>query len=94
MPPLYALGMSAFLYTYYAIIDPTYFDAQLSMVDESTMGTVAEKAENLENYKKQREFVTSPYFNSTISLVGFLILGSFYSALIAYLVRKFSGFRR
>jgi amino acid transporter len=87
---VYALLMSIFLYVYYAHIDPTYFEIKLQNQLEA-----AQNQENIDLAKAQEmgEFILSPYFQSTVSLLGFLILGSFYSALIAFLVRKFSGFR-
>ena len=87
---IYALLMSIFLYIYYAYLDPSYFEIKLQKQLE-----LAQNKENvdLNKAKEMGEFILSPYFQSTVSLLGFLILGSIYSALIAFLVRKFSGFR-
>ena len=87
---VYALLMAIFLYIYYAYIDPAYFEIKLQKQLET-----AQNAENIDlsKAKEMGEFILSPYFQSTVSLLGFLILGSFYSAIIAFLVRKFSGFR-
>lgn len=87
---VYALFMSIFLYLYYAYIDPTYFEIKLQNQLEAAQN---QENINLEKAKEMGEFILSPYFQSTVSLLGFLILGSFYSAMIAFLVRKFSGFR-
>lgn len=87
---LYALGMAAFLYLYYEFIDPQYFDLYMKGSESSDLEL---EGEELEKAQETIAFAKSAYFNSTISLIGFLILGSFYSALIAFLVRKFSGFR-
>ncbi len=87
---LYAICMAAFLYFYYEYIDPNYF-GELS-ISHQIEGQEADEATR-KRIQEGAEFVRSAYFNSTISLVGFLLLGSFYSAIIAFLVRKFSGFR-
>jgi len=84
---LYAICMAAFLYAYYEFIDPNYF-GELKLTKEN----LEQSVEMQKKIKEGAEFVRSAYFNSTISLIGFLVLGSFYSAIIAYLVRKFSGF--
>lgn len=87
---LYAIAMAAFLYLYYEFIDPTYFESYPLGAEEKTKEMAGEE---LAKAKETLEFAKSAYFNSTISLLGFLLLGSFYSALIAFLVRKFSGFK-
>lgn len=85
---LYAVGMAVFLYFYYEFIDTAYFESRIGMI----------KSVNSDNpdfdpakAREMLEFVYSAFFNSTVSLLGYLLLGSFYSALIAFLVRKFSG---
>jgi len=87
---IYAVCMSVFLYLYYAYIDPSYFEIKLQRQLEA-----AQNQDNIDlaKAKEMGQFVLSPYFQSTLSLIGFLILGSFYSAIISFLVRKFSGFR-
>lgn len=86
---LYAICMAAFLYGYYELIDPGYFGPlEMPNLDEQGISK-----EDQIKAREAIEFARSAYFNSTISLLGFLIMGSFYSAIIAYLVRKFSGFR-
>lgn len=87
---LYALFMAFFLYIYYEYIDPTYFQIKLEQQFEAVQN---QENIDLSKAKEMGEFILSPYFQSTISLLGYLILGSFYSALIAFLVRKFKGFR-
>lgn len=83
---LYALFMTLFVYFYYSKIDPTYFDQRLA----SQLSLAEENGANLANAKEMGEFVLSPYFQSTITLVGFLILGSFYASIITFLLRKFN----
>lgn len=86
---LYAIAMSAFLYLYYAFIDPNYFSEII--FDPQFEEDV--DAETRQKVKEGGEFVKSAFFHSTISLTGFLLLGSFYSAMIAFLVRKVRGFK-
>lgn len=82
---LYALLMTAFVYVYYNWIDASYFAEKL----QSQLKLAEENGMDLTNVKKTGEFVLSPFFQSTVTLVGFLLLGSFYSAIITFLVRKF-----
>lgn len=84
---MYAILMTAFVYTYYSIIDPTYFDIKL----KNQLVIASENEMDLEQVKKTGEFVLSPFFQSTITLIGFLLLGSFYSGIITFLVRKMRG---
>ncbi|MEQ8907564.1 MAG: DUF4199 domain-containing protein [Vicingaceae bacterium] len=87
---LYAIAMTAFVYTYYAIIDPTYFDIKL----EKQVALAKESGMNLEQVKETGKFVLSPFFQSTVTLIGFLLLGSFYAGILSFLMRKFPGFSR
>lgn len=86
---LYAILMSAFLYAYYTLIDPDYFTIMLQqkVAEAEVAGNT-----NIEEVKKAGEFVLSPYFQSTVSLVIFMIVGVFYSSLITFFVRKMRGF--
>jgi amino acid transporter len=82
---LYALFMTAFVYVYYNWIDASYFAEKL----QNQLRLAEENGMDLANVKRTGEFVLSPFFQSTVTLVGFLLLGSFYSAMITFLVRKF-----
>ncbi|MAY82796.1 MAG: hypothetical protein CMP59_01550 [Flavobacteriales bacterium] len=87
---IYALLISVFFYVYYSYIDSSYFDIRIQ--------TQIESMQNLDqidkdNAREMLDLIYSPYIWSTSSLLGYLFLGSFYSAIIAFLVRKFSGFR-
>src|SRR5690606_24675287 len=86
---IYAILMSVFLYCYYTFIDPNYFTIMLQQ-------KVAEAMEagntNIKEIEKAGEFVLTAYFQSTVSLVAFLMAGGLYSLLIAFLVRKVKGF--
>ena len=86
---LYAILMSAFIYSYYTFIDPDYFTI---MLQQKVAEAEAAGNTNIEEVQKAGEFVLSPYFQSTVSLVIFLIIGGFYSALITFFVRKMKGF--
>lgn len=83
---LYAIAMTAFVYTYYAIIDASYFDLKL----ERQMSLAEENGMNLDQVRQTGEIVLSPFFQSTVTLIGFLLLGSFYSGILSFLMRKFS----
>lgn len=81
---LYSIFMAAFVFIYYKIIDVEYFinklEMQLELARENNM--------NLQNAREMGEFALSAFFQSTVTLVGFLILGSFYSGILAFLMRK------
>lgn len=84
---MYAIFMTAFVYLYYSTIDPTYFDLKL----KNQLIVANENGMDLEQVKKTGEFVLSPFFQSTITLIGFLLLGSFYAAIITFLIRMTKG---
>lgn len=85
----YALLMSVFLYAYYTFIDPDYFTI---MLQQKVAEAEASGNTNIEQISKAGENVLSPYFQSTASLVIFMLVGGFYSLLITFLVRKIKGF--
>lgn len=86
---LYAIFMSAFLYAYYTLIDPDYFTI---MLQQKVAQAEAAGNTNLDQVQNAGEFVLSPYFQSTVTLVIFMIIGVFYSSLITFFVRKMKGF--
>lgn len=86
---LYAIFMSAFLYAYYTLIDPDYFTI---MLQQKVAEAEANGNTNLKEVKKAGEFVLSPYFQSTVTLVIFMIVGIIYSSMITFFVRKMKGF--
>jgi glucan phosphoethanolaminetransferase (alkaline phosphatase superfamily) len=94
---MYAIFMAAFVYTYYAVIDAGYFDLKLEHQIESALEHNQDPANkenliNIEQVRQTGEFVLSPFFQSTITLIGFILLGSFYAGILAFLMRKLRGF--
>lgn len=87
---LYTLAMTAFVYVYYSFIDAAYFKLKL----QKQLELAQENGMNLEQVKQTGEVVLSPFFQSTITLIGFLLLGSFYSAILSFLMRKFPSFKQ
>ncbi len=83
---VYALLMSAFVYLYHSQIDTQYFELKMEERIELTI----EQGADIEQAKKSMEMVFTPFFQSTITLIGFLILGSFYASMLAFLVRRIS----
>lgn len=84
----YAILLSVFVYTYYSYIDSSYFPTLM----ESRMELAKEAGVDVKQAKDTAVVVLNPFFQSTITLVGFLLMGAFYSALISYFVRKMKGF--
>lgn len=85
---LYSVLMAGFVFVYYSFIDPSYFDIKLAKQIE-----VAQSQDmNIEQVKATGEFILTPFFQTTITLIGFILLGSFYASILAFLMRKFSGF--
>lgn len=85
---LYAILMTAFVYAYYEFIDPAYFTQKLEM----QLQLAAESDIDLEKAKQMGQFALSPFFQSTVTLIGFMILGSFYASMITFLLRRVKGF--
>ena len=83
---LYALLMSGFVYLYYSQIDMDYFKVKMA----ERIDLALQQGVDIEQAKKSMNLVFTPFFQSTITLIGFLILGSFYSAMLSFLVRKLS----
>jgi hypothetical protein len=85
---LYTLAMTAFVFIYYNYIDPNYFpeklNTQLQLAEASGLDT--------RQVEQTGSVVLTPFFQSTVTLIGFMIMGMIYSALIAFLVRKVKGF--
>lgn len=84
----YAIFMCAFVYLYYSMIDPTYFSSKLAAQLAQAEGSGLD----MENARKTGEFVLSPFFQSTVTLIGFILLGTFYSSILPFLMRKIGGF--
>ena len=92
---LYAIAMTAFVYTYYAVIDASYFDTklenQIALAQENNLKLEGEEGKiDLNQVRQTGEVVLSPFFQSTVTLLGFLLLGSFYSGILSFLMRKFA----
>ena len=85
---LYAILMTAFVYVYYTFIDSTYFYLKLAkqsaLLEESGRAT-----QEIKQATETMKVVLTPFFQSTITLIGFLLLGSFYASIITFLLRKF-----
>lgn len=84
---LYAILLSFFAYCYYSYIDPDYFPNKIQTQVELAMKGGAE-GKNLAQMEKTMGFVLTPYFQSTVTLILYLLLGTFYSSLITFFVRK------
>lgn len=82
---LYAIFMSAFVFFYYKVIDGQYFAAKLAQQLAQIEGG---DESNLKRAREMGEVILSPFFQTTATLVGFLLLGSFYAAILAFLMRK------
>lgn len=84
---MYAVLMSVFVYVYYSYIDPSYFEIKLG----NQVDLLAENGASQADLKKAREtgeLILSPYFQSTVTLILFILLGTFYSSIITFFVRK------
>jgi len=85
---MYAVFMSLFVYLYYSFIDPSYFptkiDDQMRLLEESGRAS----GNDLVQSRETAGFILAPYFQSTVTLILYLLLGTFYSSLITFFVRK------
>ncbi|MCB0802308.1 MAG: DUF4199 domain-containing protein [Flavobacteriales bacterium] len=84
---MYAVLMSFFVYVYYTYIDVDYFEIKLSRQLELMAESGADKLA-LNQARKTGGFVLSPYFQSTVTLILYLLFGSFYASIITFFVRK------
>ena len=85
----FAILLSIFVYVYYNYIDTEYF----SILLEQRMETAAAQEDvDLTKVREAGQAFLSPFFQTTITLVGFVLIGAFYSALIAFFMRKMKGF--
>lgn len=85
---MYSVLMSIFVYVYYSYIDPAYFEIKLASQMELMSAKEGVTKAAVNNARKTGEFVLSPYFQSTVTLILYLLFGTFYSALITFFVRK------
>ena len=85
---MYAVLMSLFVYLYYSFIDPSYFplkiEEQMRLLEESGRASGNELVKSRET----AQFILAPYFQSTVTLILYLLLGTFYSSIITFFVRK------
>ncbi len=80
--------LAIFTYAYYSWIDPSFFEIRLS----EQVQIAKDSGMNVEQVRQTGETILDPFFHTTITVLGFLLLGSFYSAMLCFLVRKFPGF--
>lgn len=84
---MYSVLMAAFAYLYYSYIDGEYLITKLNTQIQTAIENGA-TASNVTKHQENGDFFLSAYFMSTVTLVGFIILGTFYSSLITFFVRK------
>ncbi|MDB4061672.1 DUF4199 domain-containing protein [Vicingaceae bacterium] len=84
---MYSVLMALFAYLYYSYIDSEYLITKLNSQIQTAIENGATES-NVIKHQENGEFFLSAYFMSTVTLVGFIILGTFYSSLITFFVRK------
>ena len=84
---IYSVLMALFAYLYYSFIDSEYLITKLNSQIQTAIENGATES-NVIKHQETGEFFLSAYFMSTVTLVGFIILGTFYSSLITFFVRK------
>ena len=85
---LYAIFMTVFVYIYYKFIDAEYFKLKL----EKQLQLAKENNIDLKRAREMGQFALSAFFQSTVTLIGFMFLGSFYASLITFFIRRVKGF--
>ena len=85
---LYAIMMTLFVYIYYKFIDTGYFQVKL----ENQLELARQNDLDVEKAREMGEFALSAFFQSTVTMVGFLMLGSFYASIITFFLRRIKGF--
>jgi len=84
---MYSVLMALFAYLYYSYIDSDYLISKLNSQIQTAIENGATES-NVIKHRENGDFFLSAYFMSTVTLVGFIILGTFYSSLITFFVRK------
>lgn len=94
---VYALVVTAFVYVYYSAIDTDFRqklqDRQFAEITQEDFKEMQKndpdmlKHKTLDDYKKlkknEMELFTSPFMTSTLTLMGLILIGFFYSLLIS-----------
>lgn len=84
----FAIILSVFVYCYYNYIDTKYFAIRL----QENLELAESQNMDVEKARETGEIVLSPFFHTTMTLIGFILMGAFYSTLIAFFMRKMKGF--
>ena len=84
---MYSVLMALFAYLYYSYIDSDYLISKLNSQIQTAIENGATES-NVIKHRENGDFFLSAYFMSTVTLVGFIILGTFYSSLITFFVRE------
>lgn len=78
---VFALIIAAFTYVYYAFIHPSYFENM-----RATRIAAAPEAQ-VEAITSNVEFIFSPFIHSTITLMGLMVIGFFYTIILVLILR-------
>lgn len=83
---LYAL----FIYCYYSFIDVTFFPEKIEQ-RVAELRAAGNTEASIDSFRLSAEQILSPTVQSTLTLVGLLVLSAFYAGVVAKLVEKKHG---
>jgi len=101
---IFALLVAAITYIYYAQIDVDFFDIRIqeeldsypakiaNAIKDGTM-TEDEIKQRIINESSSIKTIYSPYFHSMFTMFGLVFIGLFNSAVFAFMMKRFNGFK-
>jgi len=85
---VFALLLSAFTWVYYKLINPGFFTARI----KQTVDMAQENGQsNIDKIRETAEFIFNPFIHTTITLFGLMVLGLFYTLILAVIFRSKAG---
>lgn len=83
---IYALIISSFTFLFYKFINPAYFAGKIQKAMDAVANSGSGEAE-IEQVKNTASFVFNAFTHSTLTLFGLMVIGFFYTLVIALLFR-------
>ncbi len=101
---IFALLVAAITYIYYAQIDVNFFDIRIQEEIDSYPQKIAnalkdgsmtkeEIKHRIMNESSSIKTIYSPYFHSMFTMFGLVFIGLFNSAVFAFLMKRFNGYK-
>ena len=79
---IFAIIISSFTFLYYKWINPAFFADKIQNVIDNASGDQAENAQ------RWAELIFSPFSHSTLTLLGVIVIGFFYTIILIMIMRR------